>query len=148
MTHGARLGVVVGLVLFWAAIQLPNVLINFAPFSGCLGYVTQMHGNVVAVECAAARAGIVPGDRIELAKIPLDQRYNISRPPYPGIKVAVPVLHDGKERVVTLTADPNRIDYSNEVPATTAALSAKKAATALFVLIAALILLRRPEALW
>lgn len=137
-----RTVIVTILALLWAAFALPNLLAEFIPMEGCFGYFTASRGIVTHVECAAARAGIRPGDRVLYEALPLDERYNDSRPGLAGAKVTLPVLVNGRLHMIPLVSDPDITSRSAAI-----ATAIRKAAQIIFIVIAAMILLQRPSRL-
>jgi hypothetical protein len=129
---------VVALAVFAFAAFLPNVATYFLPLTGTFGFELGLDGRVALADPKSMRAGISVGDRIDYAKMPLDARNTEGA--VPGTRLVFPVLHDGKERHVTLVAHWER-------PALLSAtlLVVRKLAWVFFVVIAAAIVLLRPS---
>lgn len=136
-----RIFVVAILGITWAAFALPNLLFeNFVPRVGCFGFQTGYDNTITAVDCAAERAGVIPGDRILYDRLPLDQRYNASRPGWAGTTVTFPFDRHSRLRLTPLTADIETFPAGY-----TYAVVVRKAAQIFFILFAATVLLQRPS---
>jgi len=90
----------------WALLStLPELMLPWQP-DGWTGISADPDGVItdVAKGSSGEAAGIVPGDRIDLAHATFDgRRFFFSFAP-PGSRVTVPIVHDGLTRQVTLTS--------------------------------------------
>ena len=115
LSKRAQATLVVVLSAVALALILPAVSVGWAE-SGSWG----VNGNFVArvdPGSPAARAGIVPGDRIRFGALPFTERIRILFP-IPGSRLTVPVEHVGpsgsvETRTVTLIAGMSRVAATN-----------------------------------
>ena len=99
---------VVVIALWGLFVTQEDYLLPWFPYAS-FGIVTDFDGNITDVQPDgdAARAGIVPGDRVNMAVAGPDvRRYNLSiaAPPTGGITVMYPIEHKGTTRWVRLTS--------------------------------------------
>jgi hypothetical protein len=101
-------------VIVLVVYALFSVYTAASPFwapAGTLGILTDYGATVrgVAPGGPAARAGIVPGDRMQLAATPIGERRYLAGAGIdvpPGMVVRFPLRHEGRIRDVTLTSVP------------------------------------------
>jgi len=121
----------------------------FAPAT-TLGYrLTYTDGYRVAAvlpETAAARAGIEPGDHLDLTKSSLHDRIVALeyQPPLPGERITFSVVRDGRTRTVTLSATPLPAAESGKALFSPLA-SFLRLAGFIYIGVALIVLLRRPS---
>lgn len=138
MRSFARVAAVVLLALYGFAATLPDVAILWRPL-GTYGLTTDVAGVVrsVAPGSSSAAAGIQPGDRVEgLSEAPVPEVW-VSEP---GLKRTVTITHAGKQREVTLSAEPTRLAASGSV-----IYPLRKILGALFIVAGLLLVLVRPS---
>lgn len=141
--------VAVGLIALVAAlVTLPDIALPWHPFSG-FGMQFDAAGNIIGVQRGrpAAQAGIRPGDRLDMAAMPLSsRRYLVTGygGALDGTRATFVVRRGRDERTVSLVAIPHPRTLLDNVTD----LVLMFAATAFILISAALVLLRPSKMTW
>ncbi|HYK54621.1 MAG TPA: GAF domain-containing protein [Candidatus Eremiobacteraceae bacterium] len=130
----ARTVVVIALATFVLGSTLPNLLVTDTvglPFS------TDVNNHVNAVYSSGVPVRV--GDVIDWAACGIAQKIALNGEYFfePGASISIPIIRDGRHMVVSVVAPPN--------PGGLALTVVKRTSATLFVIIAALLLLRRPS---
>jgi hypothetical protein len=147
-SRALRVFVVTALVLF-ALVSVYLASTAFWQPRGTLGITTDYNARVrtVTPDSPAARAGIAPGDRIDLVRTPFRMRRflsGVSATPPIGQKIPFVLVHAGVERNVELTAIPYDLPTADKT-----VLFFECVSSLIFIVVgAALILLRPSAATW
>ena len=104
-----RLFVVLLLGMWMLAVVLPSIARLWSPL-GTFGYAVDPNGHVTSVSAGlpAGRAGLQTGNDFDLNAVPFDlRRYAVgplTRAPFPGTSIEMPVHAIGGDRVVVMAA--------------------------------------------
>lgn len=114
---------------------------------GELGLQSDYDGRVKAVapDSAASRAGIVPGDRIDLLRTPYESRAYVAGSPArapANIHVTAWVIHDGVDRLVDLVPAPRALPVLTRIN-----LVDRTIAAIIFVVVGGLLVILRPSSM-
>lgn len=127
------------LAVFALGALAPKVIRDIAPLYGEFSFATAPDGIVTDADPST---GLRPGDKVEWAKVPLADRYGSIRRPLAGITVVYPFLRGGVEHYARLR--PVRLSDITPLADKIVAV-AKLTAWIFFILVALVIVLKRPS---